>query len=960
MSAQLYELCKLFYDYEKLLKKPDKNQKSICYLINLELIDDLKRQIYYDHLKPYIIKDLSFETLKNKINNLSTTIKANLKSEKFDNSQDLINALNNGNKYYFITYFPLFKKIRKDDQSKGIILEFFENKMIMIFNENDKLYFFDDKSGLIKKSLLIKNDITHNNEIKIPSIYIFKADIEILIRLYYYNKYLKERENSKFVGLNKENFSFVYLINNKWIETYKSFYEYDQLINYIIKKNKVPENNDDFLSEQDIDIFISNLPNSYIQKLEKKNRFDKNLECNEFKTNKLIGTNKGNKIEIKYLINSQIISSKIYDALIEEGYEKLFVKKCKLSFIGNNKILLFFNKKEEQNNDEIGYINEKNIFIPEYILDYKNKDIDKSDLENFFIHEFNNSFNSTENKNYCRIYDKNKCLGKCYRIDNKSNENIYDNSKEFNNSSNNIDKKNTIIAQINYKQKDLQKYIELLVQIYIFYENIKKKINQSLINSQRENYYIIREKWMNKFSIIFGYPNFVDYLRKKNINELTNDIDSEIIKLLPNEYIDSLRAKIVEENKLEKLKDKELYSMKFKNKNLNNKNIYYYSSDFKIINVEIFNLMKDLFKFEYEEKRDFLIGDNKLIMCLDLPYQYSLIIYKFNDFSLNCDVLYELDNKNFFEQFYNIIITKGYEKIHKNINFGEKLFTPIHANSKQIGNAYNLHSPDKTFLSTETQKKLCFSQNDFSPINNEKSSDDSSIRDSKNKLKEDPNTSTNKDIIKSNLNDFMKNNIKALILYYYFIEDLKTKINLSKEKKSQTIYNNEVCFLVDETWMNDYLNYFFYQELLNQIKENKEINAMNKVKQYLEIILANLDIGYINLLKNKEGKSKNAILKPIKEFENIFKEDKDRNILKSSFKYNIVSHYFFEYNGNRSDVISKELKQKEYLINDGKLIIKLNPDSTKRYNLLVGTFNMENNRFIPELLLEYYSEELKI
>ena len=42
--------------------------------------------------------------------------------------------------------------------------------------------------------------------------------------------------------------------------------------------------------------------------------------------------------------------------------------------------------------------------------------------------------------------------------------------------------------------------------------------------------------------------------------------------------------------------------------------------------------------------------------------------------------------------------------------------------------------------------------------------------------------------------------------------------------------------------MNDYLNYFFYQELLNQIKENKEINAMNKVKQYLDIILANLDI----------------------------------------------------------------------------------------------------------------------
>ena len=45
---------------------------------------------------------------------------------------------------------------------------------------------------------------------------------------------------------------------------------------------------------------------------------------------------------------------------------------------------------------------------------------------------------------------------------------------------------------------------------------------------------------------------------KKKIVKKRNDIDSEIIKLLPNEYIDSLRAKIVEENKLEKLKDKEL------------------------------------------------------------------------------------------------------------------------------------------------------------------------------------------------------------------------------------------------------------------------------------------------------------------------------------------------------------------------------------------------------------------
>ena len=144
MSSQLslYELCKSFYDYEKFLKKSDKNQISMCYLIDLELIDDLKRKIKYEQLKNYFKKGLSFEKIKNKINDLNKTMKINLKSEKFDNSKGLINVLNNGKKYYYIIYFSFFNTICKDDSNKGIKVEFSGNKMIMIFSENDKLYFF--------------------------------------------------------------------------------------------------------------------------------------------------------------------------------------------------------------------------------------------------------------------------------------------------------------------------------------------------------------------------------------------------------------------------------------------------------------------------------------------------------------------------------------------------------------------------------------------------------------------------------------------------------------------------------------------------------------------------------------------------------------------------------------------------------------------------------------------------
>ena len=53
----------------------------------------------------------------------------------------------------------------------------------------------------------------------------------------------------------------------------------------------------------------------------------------------------------------------------------------------NNKILLY-NKDINKKNDEIGYINEKNIFIPEFVLYYKEK-ISISTIKSFIINKLN-------------------------------------------------------------------------------------------------------------------------------------------------------------------------------------------------------------------------------------------------------------------------------------------------------------------------------------------------------------------------------------------------------------------------------------------------------------------------------------------------------------------------------------------------------------------------------------------
>ncbi len=73
-------------------------------------------------------------------------------------------------------------------------------------------------------------------------------DLEILVRMFYYNKYLREKENCLFREIKEEeNSEIVYLIHNSWLEEYKSYFDYHSwknysfifYINYRVKKYKI-------------------------------------------------------------------------------------------------------------------------------------------------------------------------------------------------------------------------------------------------------------------------------------------------------------------------------------------------------------------------------------------------------------------------------------------------------------------------------------------------------------------------------------------------------------------------------------------------------------------------------------------------------------------------------------------------------------------------------------------------
>ena len=207
-----------------------------------------------------------------------------------------------------------------------------------------------------------------------------------------------------------------------------------------------------------------------------------------------------------------MINSKIYELLKKEGFFNDLIKKAELYFIGNKKILLLFAYKREidKDIDEIGIINEKGIFIPEFILERNIRDIifDLGTLNKFFKIDFLNLL--TNQKNNCEIMSNNIALGKCYKLRYKLNNNI-DNNIDDNvddNIDNNIEtptEANLNDNQEENKKKEINPYIELMINIYLFEDEIKKKVNGNLKNTKGEFFYLLKKKWMDKLKQTFDY-----------------------------------------------------------------------------------------------------------------------------------------------------------------------------------------------------------------------------------------------------------------------------------------------------------------------------------------------------------------------------------------------------------------------------------------------------------------------
>ena len=250
---ELFYLCREFYKYEELLEYKINSNDNEGYLIEKEAIESIKTNIFYDILKPYsnpknTIKIFISDTKVKEYLNIYKGIERNIIQVKFKNGEKLIKSLINDNKKYYLIIRPLWNKIckNKNINEKGIPFSFEKNIIILYLNnKNEKLY-FKINDGIIEKSNFIENksiykkseSIKENNEdddnivneniVLYNQNFKFKKEIEILIRLYYYNIELKEKKKSVSYLLENDK-ETVYLINKLWIEKFKHFYEYKEL-----------------------------------------------------------------------------------------------------------------------------------------------------------------------------------------------------------------------------------------------------------------------------------------------------------------------------------------------------------------------------------------------------------------------------------------------------------------------------------------------------------------------------------------------------------------------------------------------------------------------------------------------------------------------------------------------------------------------------------------------------------
>ena len=119
-------------------------------------MDKFKKNILYNELKADIEQGQTFSSLKDKIEkkNEGKEIKKNIVQTNFNSSEELRKELDKNKKFHLLNY-ELWLKICEEDKKNDFGINYIldEDKIILIFNDNDKII-FKNNNGIIEKASL--------------------------------------------------------------------------------------------------------------------------------------------------------------------------------------------------------------------------------------------------------------------------------------------------------------------------------------------------------------------------------------------------------------------------------------------------------------------------------------------------------------------------------------------------------------------------------------------------------------------------------------------------------------------------------------------------------------------------------------------------------------------------------------------------------------------------------------
>ena len=260
--------------------------------------------------------------------------------EVFDNKNIFI-ILGNNN-YAFQK--KLFENLLSENNNNFVNLKNKYNNSIIEFEDYLKTLNIVE----IEKNSFSYN-IINNNSTDIKKI------LEILILIYYHEKYLSKGNNTF------SEYQKYYLINPEWIEIYKEFYYYNDLVNLLknydfeIKKNEI-----NYLK---IDNYVNFLVSRFYKNYKHFNIIgipDHLKNTNSLKVSLyMINT-------LKYFNNCYILPLKIVNKIVELEFKKKLLLEPYKIISKNENVFLHIDEK----NINIGFLNDNLLFQTKYIISY--------------------------------------------------------------------------------------------------------------------------------------------------------------------------------------------------------------------------------------------------------------------------------------------------------------------------------------------------------------------------------------------------------------------------------------------------------------------------------------------------------------------------------------------------------------------------------------------------------------